>query len=151
MIFLSGMTVSLYAAEFIVVENATAKAGIRLGDKTPGTIFAAKELQKYVKAMSGVELKILATNEVSACSLREVVWTGPAPRLAPFKRLFNGISPVANTAERPKSCIIRVKNSDGSWEALASEFEGVEKEFAPTDCVGVMFASSRKAWLIIEK
>lgn len=87
----------------------------------------------------------------SARSLREVVWTGPAPRLAPFKRLFNGISPVANTAERPKSCIIRVKNSDGSWEALASEFEGVEKEFAPTNCVGVMFASSRKAWLIIEK
>mgnify|MGYP000378786290 CR=1 FL=1 len=62
-----------------------------------------------------------------------------------------GGSTVANTAERPKSCIIRVKNSDGSWEALASEFEGIEKEFAPTNCVGVMFASSRKAWLIIEK
>lgn len=68
-ILLSGMTLSLCADEFVVVENATAKAGIRLGDKTQGTIFAAKELQKYVKAMSGVELKILATNEVSACTI----------------------------------------------------------------------------------
>ena len=68
-ILLSGMTVSLCADEFVVVENATAKAGIRLGDKTQGTIFAANELQKYVKAMSGVELKILETNEVSACTI----------------------------------------------------------------------------------
>lgn len=68
-ILLSGMTVSLCADEFVVVENATAKAGIRLGDKTQGTIFAAKELQKYVKAISGVELKILATNEVSAFTI----------------------------------------------------------------------------------
>jgi hypothetical protein len=29
--------------------------------------------------------------------------------------------------------------------------EGVEEKFAPKNCVGVMFASSRKAWLIIEK
>ena len=84
-------------------------------------------------------------------SLKEVVWTGPAPRLGPFKRLFNGVRPVANTAEKAKPCVIRVKNSDGSWEALASEFEGVEEKFAPKNCVGVMFASSRKAWLIIEK
>lgn len=84
-------------------------------------------------------------------SLKEVIWTGPAPRLGPFKRLFKGVSPVANTAEQGKPCVIRVKNSDGSWEALASEFEGVEEKFAPKNCVGVMFASSRKAWLIIEK
>lgn len=68
-ILLSGMTVSLCADEFVVVENATAKAGIRLGDNTKGALFAAKELQKYVKAMSGVELKILETNEVSACTI----------------------------------------------------------------------------------
>lgn len=68
-ILLSGMTVSLCADEFVVVENSSAKAGIRLGDKTQGTLFAAKELQKYVKAMSGVELKILATNEVSVCTI----------------------------------------------------------------------------------
>ncbi len=84
-------------------------------------------------------------------SLKEVIWTGPAPRLGPFKRLFNGVRPVANTAEKAKPCVIRVKNSDGSWEALASEYEGVEAKFAPENCVGVMFASSRKAWLIIEK
>ena len=87
----------------------------------------------------------------AARSLKEVIWTGPAPRLGPFKRLFNGVSPVANTAEKAKPCVIRVKNSDGSWEELASEFEGVEEKFAPKNCVGVMFASSRKAWLIIEK
>lgn len=87
----------------------------------------------------------------SSRSLKEVIWTGPAPRLGPFKRLFKGVSPVANTAEQGKPCVIRVKNSDGSWEALASEFEGVEEKFAPKNCVGVMFASSRKAWLIIEK
>lgn len=87
----------------------------------------------------------------STRSLKEVIWTGPAPRLGPFKRLFNGVRPVANTAEKAKPCVIRVKNSDGSWEALASEFEGVEAKFAPKNCVGVMFASSRKAWLIIEK
>lgn len=68
-ILLGGMTISLCADEFVVVENATAKAGIRLGDNTKGALFAAKELQKYVKAMSGVELKILATNEVSACTI----------------------------------------------------------------------------------
>ena len=68
-ILLSGMTVSLCADEFVVVENATAKAGIRLGDNTKGALFAAKALQKYVKAMSGVELKILATNEVSAFTI----------------------------------------------------------------------------------
>lgn len=68
-ILLGGMTVSLCADEFVVVENSSAKAGIRLGDKTQGALFAAKELQKYVKAMSGAELKILATNEVSACTI----------------------------------------------------------------------------------
>lgn len=58
-----------YAADFVVVENSNAKAAIRLGDNSGGTKFAAKELQKYVKAMSGVELKILATNEVSASTI----------------------------------------------------------------------------------
>lgn len=68
-ILLSGMTVSLCADEFVVVENSSAKAGIRLGDNTKGALFAAKELQKYVKAISGAELKILATNEVSAFTI----------------------------------------------------------------------------------
>lgn len=68
-ILLSGMTVSLCADEFVVVENSSAKAGIRLGDNTKGALFAAKELQKYVKAISGAELKILETNEVSAFTI----------------------------------------------------------------------------------
>ena len=57
------------AAEFVIVENASAKAAIRPGDASRGAMYAAKELQKYVKAISGVELRILATNEVSASTI----------------------------------------------------------------------------------
>jgi hypothetical protein len=48
-------------------------------------------------------------------SLKEVVWTGPAPRLGPFKRLFNGVRPVANTAENISAAPnLSLNKNDGS-------------------------------------
>ncbi len=80
--------------------------------------------------------------------LREVVWKSDPPPPAVVKRIMKGVSPVANVAESGKKCVLRVPRGNASWKALASEFEGREAEFAPPGCLGVVFASSRKAWVL---
>lgn len=80
--------------------------------------------------------------------LREVVWRSDPPSLAAVKRVMKGVAPVSNVAETGKKCVLRVPRGNEKWKALASEYEGREAEFAPPRCLGVVFASSRKAWMI---
>ncbi len=80
--------------------------------------------------------------------LREVVWRSDPPSLAVVKRIMKGVAPVANVAESGKKCVVRVPRGNEAWKALASEYEGREADFAPTGCLGVVFASSRKAWMV---
>jgi hypothetical protein len=80
--------------------------------------------------------------------LREVVWRSEPPAPWVVKRIMKGVPAVANVAESGKKCVFRVPHDSESWKALASEFEGREAEFAPPGCLGVVFASSRKAWMI---
>ena len=61
---------------------------------------------------------------------------------------MKGVAPVSNVAETGKKCVLRVPRGNEKWKALASEYEGSEAEFAPPGCLGVVFASSRKAWMI---
>ena len=80
----------------------------------------------------------------------EVVWRSDAPSPAVVKRILKGVPAVSNTSECGKKCIFRIPRGNESWKALASEFEGREAEFAPPGCLGVVFASSRKAWVVEE-
>lgn len=82
--------------------------------------------------------------------LREVVWRSEPPSLAAVKRIMKGVAPVANVAESGKKCVLRIPRGSEAWKALASAYEGREAEFAPPGCLGVVFASSRKAWIIEE-
>ena len=82
--------------------------------------------------------------------LREVVWRSDPPSPAVVKRIMKGVAPVGNIAETGKKCVVRVPRGNKEWKALASEYEGREDEFAPPDCLGVVFASSRKAWMLEE-
>ena len=50
-------------AEFVVVDEGRANAVVMLGDDAQVTKFAAKELCKYVKAMSGAELAVVKEGE----------------------------------------------------------------------------------------
>ena len=50
-------------AEFVVVDEGRANAVVALGDEAQVTKFAAKELCKYVKAMSGAELAVVKDGE----------------------------------------------------------------------------------------
>ena len=80
--------------------------------------------------------------------LREVVWRSDPPSPAVVKRVMKGVAPVANVAETGKKCFVRVPKGSEEWKALASEYEGREAEFAPPNCLGVVFASSRQAWMV---
>ncbi len=82
--------------------------------------------------------------------LCEVVWRSDAPSPAVVKRIMKGVPSVSNASEGGKKCIFRIPRGNESWKALASEFEGREAEFAPPGCLGVVFASSRKAWVVEE-
>ena len=82
--------------------------------------------------------------------LREVVWRSNPPSPAVVKRIMKGVAPVANIAETGKKCVVRVPKGNKEWKVLASEYEGREAEFAPPNCLGVVFASSRKAWMVDE-
>ncbi len=80
--------------------------------------------------------------------LKEVVWRSDPPSPAVVKGIMKGVAPVANVAETGKKCVVRVPEGNKEWKALASEYEGREAEFAPPNCLGVVFASSRKAWMV---
>ena len=82
--------------------------------------------------------------------IKEVVWRSDAPSPAVVKRIMKGVPSVSNASEDGKKCIFRIPRGNESWKALASEFEGREAEFAPPGCLGVVFASSRKAWVVEE-
>ena len=82
--------------------------------------------------------------------LKEVVWRSDPPPPAVVKRIMKGVAPVSNIAEAGKRCVLRVPRGNEEWKALASEYEGREAEFAPPGCLGVVFASSRKAWMVEE-
>ena len=86
-----------------------------------------------------------------ARSLKEVVWRAKPPPFSVLKRIFNGVPCVLNSAKEGKKCIIRVPVEDMEWQGLISPFELCERDYAPASCVGVLFASSRKAWVVREK
>lgn len=54
---------SVARAEFVVADKDGAKAVIALGDEKPVTKFAAQELARYVKTMTGAELQTLAAGK----------------------------------------------------------------------------------------
>ncbi len=82
--------------------------------------------------------------------LQVVIWRSDPPAPWVVKRVMKGVAPVANVAETGKKCVVRVPKGNKEWKALASEYEGREAEFAPQNCLGVVFASSRKAWMVEE-
>lgn len=86
-----------------------------------------------------------------ARSLKEVVWRAKPPPFAVLKRIFNGVPCVLNSAKEGKKCIIRVPADDEEWQGLISPFELCERDYAPSSCEGVLFASSRKAWVVLDK
>ncbi len=86
-----------------------------------------------------------------ARSLKEVVWRAKPPPFSVLKRIFNGVPCVLNSAKEGKKCIIRVPAEDVEWEGLISPFELCERDYAPPSCVGALFASSRKAWVVRDK
>ncbi len=67
-------------AEFTVVDNGRANAVIMLGDDAKVTQFAAKELVKYVKMMSGAELPIIADGDCGTTNVVRIVATKPGLR-----------------------------------------------------------------------
>jgi len=81
----------------------------------------------------------------------EVAWRSDAPSPAVAKRIMTGVPAVSNAAAEGKKCVFRIPRGNESWKALASAFEGREAEFAPPGCIGVVFASSRKAWVVEER
>lgn len=86
-----------------------------------------------------------------ARSLKEVVWRAKPPPFSVLKRIFNGVPCVLNSAKEGKKCIIRVPADDEEWQGLISPFELCERDYAPPSCAGVLFASSRKAWVVLDK
>ena len=86
-----------------------------------------------------------------ARSLKEVVWRAKPPPFSVLKRIFNGVPCVLNSAKEGKKCIIRVPVEDEEWQGLISPFELCERDYAPSSCEGVLFASSRKAWVVRDK
>ncbi len=86
-----------------------------------------------------------------ARSLKEVVWRAKPPPFSVLKRIFNGVPCVLNSAKEGKKCIIRVPADDEEWQGLISPFELCERDYAPSSCEGVLFASSRKAWVVLDK
>ena len=107
-------------------------------------------------ALERIELNTPVLREVgeawppfnSARSLVEVVWRSEPPSLGVVKRIMKGVPPVSSDSEAGKRCVLRVPEGSAAWKAFASEFEGREAEFAPPGCLGVVFASSRKAWMV---
>ncbi len=67
-------------AEFTVVDNGRANAVVMLGDDAKVTQFAAKELVKYVKTISGAELPIVADGDCGKTNVVRIVATKPGLR-----------------------------------------------------------------------
>ena len=83
--------------------------------------------------------------------IREVVWRARPPQFAVLKRIFNGVKCVLNSAHEGKTCVLRVPANDSEWQGLVSPFELEEEKYAPPGCAGVIFASSRKAWVVLDE
>ena len=83
-----------------------------------------------------------------ARAVREVIWRGSPPPFSVLGRILRGVRPIPNTAQEGKRCILRVPADDESWAGLISPFELGEQAYAPPSCDGVLFASSRKAWVM---
>ena len=62
-------------AEFVVVDEGRANAVVALGDEAQVTKFAAKELCKYVKAMSGAELAVVKDGEFGETNVIRILAT----------------------------------------------------------------------------
>jgi hypothetical protein len=75
-----GLGVSTARADFVVVDEGRANAVVMLGDNANVTQFAAKELVKYVKAMSGAELPIVADGDCGTTNALRIVTTKPGLR-----------------------------------------------------------------------
>lgn len=86
-----------------------------------------------------------------ARAIKDIYWRGAPPPFAVLKRIFNGVPCVLNSAKEGKKCIIRVPADDEVWQGLISPFELCERDYAPPSCAGVLFASSRKAWVVLDK
>jgi len=62
-------------AEFVVVDEGRANAVVALGDDALATKFAAKELCRYVKAMSGAELAVVRDGECGGTNVIRILAT----------------------------------------------------------------------------
>ena len=83
-------------AEFVVVDGGRANAVVMRGDDAKVTQFAAKELVKYVKAMSGVELPIVADGDCGGTNAIRVVSSKPGLRR---DEIVLGIAPGSRVLE----------------------------------------------------
>ena len=140
------------------VANLPALRRIAIDAPRLESLGASRATFTALTALETVELNTPALREVgeswppfnASHRLREVVWRSDPPSLGIVKRVLNGVAPVSNVAEAGKKCVLRVPAGNEAWKALASEYEGREAEFAPPGCLGVVFASSRKAWMVEE-
>ena len=77
-------------------------------------------------------------------SIRELVFTGPAPTQGVMDNFL--VSRSASAGEKPVT-VFASKNQPG-WKTLAAPLSDAEKEIAPARCFGVYREESRKAWLV---
>ena len=76
----AGLAVSIARADFVVVDKGRANAVVMLGDDAQVTKFAAKELCKYVKAMSGAELSVVTDGDSGGTNAIRIVSAKPGLR-----------------------------------------------------------------------
>ncbi len=73
----AGLSAFTVRADFVVVDKGRANAVVMLGDDAQATKFAAKELCKYVKVMSGAELPVVADSDSGGTNALRIVSAKP--------------------------------------------------------------------------